>query len=305
MTDWTERFETGYLSTVITRTANAYRWTHRAGTDRPLPMVAPTDAFSRAAGQASRRGVRFVLPWVETATDGSVALAYRGPGPRSLAAMLIAGEKPADAAGLLADASGCLSAFHAPVPDGMATRAPHGIHRLTGWMDASDGPRAAPAWHTLLRRSLGDERWCRIRAWCEEFARPQQPYIVHGAAGTGVIIPSADNLLQAGFLAGSEEAASHREFDLGWLLGELHESAALDDQDPVYLGELRDAFVSSYEGRIDERLLRIATTLRVIIHAHDFAAYLGWSRDLQNYTKIIVELVDTEGRCAFGAAAQR
>ncbi|MER6570850.1 hypothetical protein ABT288_32855 [Streptomyces sp. NPDC001093] len=305
MAELIDRFETGYLSTVITRHDSSYEWTHSGGTDRPRPLAAPSRHLFLAAERAGHDEVRFVTPTSQVLTDGGTALTYRTPGPRSLASMFLSKEDPADAANLLACVARGLSRFHTPLPDGTRPRTPNGIDRVMAWLDNGQGPMAAAAWHTLARQELGMSRWNTLRHWCDLFTRPEAQFVVHGAMGTGMIVPSAENIMRAAVLCGTEEAASLPEFDIGWMLGELHENEHLNGHDPAYVSELQRAFLSSYDRPVDMFTVSIATALRVLIHAHDFAAYMGWSRLMPSYVPLLAELVDSEGACAVTAAASR
>ncbi|MFF4505488.1 hypothetical protein [Streptomyces sp. NPDC001401] len=305
MPELMDRYETGYLSTVITCDDSSYAWTHSGGTDRPRPLTTPSRLLFLAAERAAHDEVRFVTPTSEVRADGGTALTYRTPGARSLASMFLSKENPADAAGLLSCVARCLARFHTPLPDSARARTPGGIDRVMSWLVDGQGPKAAAAWHTVAGQGLGTPRWNTLRHWCELFARPKGRFVVHGAMGTGMIAPDTGNILRAAVLCGTEEAASLPEFDIGWMLGELYENEHLNGHDPAYVDELRQAFLSSYDRPVDLPTVRIATALRVLIHSHDFAAYMGWSRLMPSYVPLLAELVDSEGACAVTAPVSR
>lgn len=266
-------------------------WERRAGEDRGAPLPVPADAARRAVDGAAAGGVRPVLP----TADGDVRL-YPVPGAFSAARLL---HQPAPAVfALLVEAlrgtGATLAALHAcPAPAGLP-RTPPALERLTAWLDGPPDPFASAA-----RARLGPGRWERARAWCTAAAGTdgvEEPVLLHGAPGLGLLVPGLRPGV-AGLVCGEDLAAGPRAWDVGWLLGELLElrlaaarglgSAPRVDYDAL-VAAVRDGYGTPPANAAVDRV----ATLRILLHARDYGAHVGWHDDLLGYADVVAELLD-------------
>lgn len=295
-----EEFATGFLRTAIHPNGDGCLWVRRAGADRPRPLAAPGPAVRAAIGALRLEELRLVLP--EAVGD---SLRYPVPGPLAVARLCV-GSDPRATPGLVSSAlSGtgrALRRLHAGVPVSLAASGPPGPARLAAWMDLGSGPRAATPFHTVVRRQFGAARWDRVRGWCEELAAggPDDVFL-HGAPSLGSVIvgrePGGGCLL-----TGEDVARGPADFDFGWLLGEFAEwKMTLRRGTPGQVMEPRDyhdalsGLARAYGAPADPAWTGRAAALRVLTHAHDFAAYMGWHPELLEYAVKTAELIDDEG----------
>ncbi|WP_349345454.1 hypothetical protein [Streptomyces rapamycinicus] len=110
-------------------------------------------------------------------------------------------------------------------------------------------------------------------------------------------------------LIGEELARGPAEYDVGWLLGELAELRLLalartgDDQSVSACEEAARHLLRGYGGdHLDPVPLGRVAALRVLTHAHDYAAYVAWTAELSDYLDVIAALLDAEGAPAVPAA---
>ncbi|MFE5025833.1 hypothetical protein ACFRAO_21555 [Streptomyces sp. NPDC056656] len=295
-----QEFATGFLRTAIHPYGPGYVWIRRPGDDRPVPLSAP-DAPVRAALTALRpAGLRLALP--EAVGD---ALHYQVPGPVPVAKLCVSrdvGLPPGLVAGALSGTGAALRLLHTAVPASLAVSGPPGPARLASWMHEGTGPRAAPAFHTIVRRQLGTARWNLVREWCHALATDLSGGVfLHGAPSLGSVV--VGNAPDGGcLLSGEDVARGPADFDFGWLLGEfvewrmtlLRRTPGLD-LDPDDFHTALDALAHGYGAPADPVAAGRAAVLRVFTHAHDFAAYMGWHPELLEYTVKIAELIDDEG----------
>ncbi|WP_331721253.1 hypothetical protein [Streptomyces sp. NBC_00212] len=292
------QFETGYQRTLITAdTEGNHLWRRFPGRNRTSPLHGPSPAVSRVLTGLSHGQVHAVLANEES--DGGVS--YTVPGSVSVAGLALSTPTGSDLdrlATLLTATGGLLRRIQSAGPAATTAAVPSGPARALAWMRNGSGPRATAPLHEELRRSLGAKRWDEAMHWCHEFTSPApDDSLLHGAASMGQIVlaPQPD---AAALLVGEDVARGPADFDAGWLLGELlelHVLAAAQSFRREFLGVARAAFLDGL-GRLDDpaRTGR-AAILRLLVHAHDFAAYVGWHPELLVHARVLPALVDTGG----------
>ncbi|MEU6802919.1 hypothetical protein [Streptomyces neyagawaensis] len=311
-------FGTGLQLTRVRPTADGrHEWWHGAGSRRAAPPTAPLAAHV----PRHTAGARLVTP-----VASGAGLAYLADGPYSAAAWL-RDPRPAArrlAAHALAAAGTALRDLHAtPAPTGAP---PPALTRLRGFADGTDGGDGGGDGGDLaavrrLRehavRVWGPARLSTLRSWCAEVAAPAPApdgkerggrdghglVLVHGFASLGALVPPLSRGPVA-LLTGEDLGAARPELDLGWLLGDLAELAWAV---PVW-GEgpgvdLSAALLDAYGPGADRELAARAAVLRIAAHMRDFAAYCGWSDELDDYTAFVADLIDEEGRRAVPGGA--
>ncbi|MFF6998418.1 hypothetical protein ACFY93_26120 [Streptomyces sp. NPDC008313] len=295
-----QEYATGFLRTTVHPHGSGYEWIRRPGDDRPVPLSAPDEPVRAALSALRPAGLRLALP----KADGD-ALRYRVPGLVPVAKLCVGRDPrlpPGPVAGALSATGAALHLLHTAVPASLAVSGPPGPARLASWMREGTGPRAAPAFHTLVRRQLGSARWDLVLEWCHSLATGLSGGVfLHGAPSLGSIVigdAPADGCL----MAGEDVARGPADFDLGWLLGEFVEwrmtlsrrTPGLD-LDPHDFHSALGALADGYGAPADPVSAGHGAVLRVFTHAHDFAAYMGWHPELLEYTVKIAELIDDEG----------
>ncbi|MEU7042842.1 hypothetical protein AB0A77_17490 [Streptomyces varsoviensis] len=329
-----DAFGTGFQHTRVSRAGGgAYLWSRSAGPDRPTPLHAPTEAARAllASTGAAGRGcpIRLCLPAaalgaLEYTTTGSVTVA-------KLLWQLVPGELRERMTTVLYGTGALLRELHQCVPppgtaltkpaSGRPTQenpggrlrwdAPHGLSaapgrvaptgpaRLAAWLDSGEGPRGATRLHYVLRRRLTGSQWDAVRSWCADLAwQGGDAVLLHGAPSTGSLVLGSG----AELLCGEDLAQGPAGFDPGWLLGEFLElrmtaAAHGTPADPL-LRELPEALLAGYGTTPDSMWMGRAAVLRLLTHAHDFAAYVGWHPELTVYAAAAPGYIDIEGRAA-------
>ncbi|HSY15599.1 MAG TPA: hypothetical protein VK816_06400 [Jatrophihabitantaceae bacterium] len=327
--DIVDQFATGYLRTWVIRPdpddndqVRGYLWVRKPGAERTKPQHAPLTAPCTIVNALHTGGTRLVLP--EPAAGGC---RYRVDGTSTAARAICEPDLPAHSRAIAATLrevgilvrgiedvdTGELGNEHGPV-------LPPGAQRLLNWLPAGAGPRASAAAHAALVTRLGKRRLGTSQEWCESLGRAGihrdtgRLVLSHGAASLGsVILP--DPAGQSCLLIGEDLMLGRRGVDIGFLLGELHELAVNADR---YRGEqptrdvlrtahqqLRAALLDGYGSVHDPGLVARAGTVRILVHLHDFAAYVGWHPDLLRLADLITELLDDGGRQLLPDAPER
>jgi hypothetical protein len=302
-----DSFATGYQRTAVHRLGDGtFLWVRSAGADRPVPLVGPGPPARQRLAALRSAGVRVVLP-----EEAPGALLYAAHGADSAAKLLWADLPPARRDRLttaLHDTGRLLRTLH-DAPDtgaapGEATgrTGPPGPARLAAWMDTGTGPRAAAQLHGVLRARFGPRRWDAVRSWCAELAEPAPgDVLLHGAPSTGSLVvgDQLDEAADSVLLTGEDLAPGPAAFDLGWLLGEFLElrmtAARKGARARPLLTELPTALLDGYGSAGDPVATGRAAVLRIVTHAHDFAAYMGWHPELGLYADALPAYVDSDG----------
>lgn len=303
-------FGTGYQHTTVLRTPDSdFLWIRRPGHDRPSPARVDDPALNSAISAISDAGdtVLPVSPGPTTAS-GQTWREYRVTGPHSLARSYLQPETDTSSVAeeTLAGAGRFLARLHGiAVPGRVRLPTPDGPARMLRWLGGGTGPRGARRLHEDACALLGTDRLRRAREWCAELReiRPgaDGAVLLHGAPGNGVLIPSVPeerDRVSAVMLVGEELSLGPREFDLGWLAGELVEYRDLPEYtgqhtvEPLDYQHLIDVLLDGYGPGPDlERLDRCAI-LRVFIHVHDYCSYVGWHETAGAYLRAIADMMD-------------
>jgi hypothetical protein len=102
-------------------------------------------------------------------------------------------------------------------------------------------------------------------------------------------------------MTGPDLSTGPPEYDVGWLLGALHEIefAGRHGFGPFRSdghAECRAALVRGYPGPLRADLLNRTAAVRVLAHAADFARFHGWNgRELTRYVDLAGEIGDATG----------
>ncbi|MFF7189349.1 hypothetical protein ACFZAR_29750 [Streptomyces sp. NPDC008222] len=312
-----DSFATGYQRTAIYRLANgSFLWARSPGADRPVPLTGPGPQARRRLASLRSAGVRVALP--EPAPG---ALHYTAHGADSAAKLLWTDLTPARRDRLttaLHDTGRLLRTLHgipntgAPPGEVTGRTGPPGPARLAAWMDTGTGPRAAQHLHGVLRTRFGPRRWAAVRSWCAALAEPAPGgVLLHGAPSTGSIVVGDDSAPRPAptdsvLLTGEDLAPGPAAFDLGWLLGEFLElrmTAASQGLTRPLLTELPKVLLDGYGTVGDPLATGRAAVLRIVTHAHDFAAYMGWHPELGVYADALPAYVDSDGTAALNGTS--
>ncbi|MET9424347.1 hypothetical protein ABZY06_27060 [Streptomyces sp. NPDC006540] len=295
-----EEFATGFLRTAVHEGDHGYVWIRRPGADRPSPLTPPGQPVRDAIRALRLPDLRLALP--EVVAD---ALHYRVPGPVAVAKLCVGSDPrltPQLVTSALSGTGAALRLLHSAVPGSRATSGPAGPARLAAWMLRGRGPRAATAFHTVVRRQLGSGRWSQVQDWCASLATDLTDGVfLHGAPSLGSVI-AGSRPGEGCLLIGEDVARGPADFDLGWLLGEFAEwRMTLLRRTPGLVMDPRDYHAAltglcrAYGAPDEPATVGRAAVLRIFTHAHDFAAYMGWHPELTEYASTIAELIDEDG----------
>ncbi|WP_406218926.1 hypothetical protein [Streptomyces decoyicus] len=300
-----DAFATGFQKTRIYRLSpDTFVWDRRPGADRSTAMEAPDPATGRLLTSLAPSTVQLSLP---VAKNGGMH--YTAPAAVSVAMLLWADVSPTAhtrLAAALEGTGGLLRLIHTRTPPLDGRTGPSGPARLSSWMDSGAGPRSAATLHRDLRRKLGERRWTTVRDWCEELTlRRSCDVLLHGAPSTGSLIPGPqgdDGVL----LTGEDINRGSATFDIGWLLGEFLElrmTAQHHGAAKPWLAELPRALMAGYGPAGSDTAIGRAAVLRVMTHAHDFSAYVGWHSELDVYGASLPRYIDSDGQAAVDGSA--
>nr|WP_145487447.1 MULTISPECIES: hypothetical protein [Streptomyces] len=268
--------------------SGGYEWTRTTGRLAPtgfrpvgglgdrLTAVGCGGAVLPAVGHGDATSRRYTVAGCESVAN---RLLSGGPGPQLREPVCGLGQ--------------ALSRLHAdgPPPAAQQLGAPRGLVRLDTWL-AGRSP-AAPAAYVAseLRRRLGPERWSKVTDWCRQVTEDSDVTLVHGAPGLGSLVVG-DAVEPAALLTGEDLAVAPWYFDVGWVLGELVElkwQLGGDQQDWQLLLEV---FFEGY-GRDLGALWKRVAALRILLHVHDIAAYVGWhTAGFNHYATFLMFLID-------------
>jgi hypothetical protein len=184
----------------------------------------------------------------------------------------------------------------------------HGVRRLLAWVSGEENTPEATRLRALARTRLGPSLWARLTDGSEAANEPPGgggAVLVHGAPSTGWLVPSPAGGHPA-LLTGEEVAGGDPAFDLGWLLGEVHELRAAarglgsaGQGPPVDYSIAAHALLSGYTGSDGTaavpRGTARAATLRLAVHMRDFASFVGWHEDLRHYCDPLAETLTEDG----------
>ncbi|MGX4692307.1 hypothetical protein [Streptomyces sp. JNUCC 63] len=304
-------FGTGYLTTRILRDGPDYLWCRAPGAARtsgftPIPPSARRAlAVLPADGAGVVLGDDAVVGPGEDAAAGVTERRYRVGSAYSLGHVLgnhqAAPHQWAALPRLLRQAGRTLRTVHERVPASTAQGAPHGTLRLAGWLAGRPGPGRAGRLRQEARARLGRDRLERAAQWCATLNSPDgQSVFLLGGAALGSVVPSP-----AGtgclIMAGEELARGPAAYDLGWALGELAEFRLLHfaggdpaaDAAAAHCAEASGALLEGYGAAgVDRVEVARAAVLRMLVHTHDYAAFVDWTDQLTQYLDLLADLID-------------
>ncbi|MFE9170732.1 hypothetical protein ACFYNZ_14600 [Streptomyces kebangsaanensis] len=281
-------YGTDLLRTRVSALPGGHEWTRTTGRLAPEPFRTATGLEHRLAAAGRADAVRLAV-----GHGGPTSRVYQVAGGESVAnALLTVGplpqlREPLRGLGL------ALSRLHAGGPPNAdpPPGPPRGLRRLDTWL-AGRAPVARAAYvGAELRSRLGPERWSRVTAWCRRTGEDSDVTLVHGAPGLGSLVPG-DGDGTATLLTGEDLAVAPWYFDLGWVLGELVELRWQLGGDQQGWQFLLEALFEGYGRDVGEQWNRVAA-LRILLHVHDIAAYVGWhTAGFDHYATFLMFLID-------------
>jgi hypothetical protein len=270
-------FGTGLLRTTVTAGPDGtFVWRREPGPHAPAPFV---PAHAGLAGAVAAIGRSGAARWVPGTADGG-ARTYRVRGDRAVAGHILRDGPAADLVPALTGLGRALRALHGaePPPDAPLGRTPRAVTRMRAWLDGrAASPRAAHA-ESLLRGRLGADRLDAVRALTDRLTGGSDAVLSHGAPGLGSLIPAATTAADrdgVDALIGEDVCRAPWYFDLGFALGELVELRWYLGGDAGAWSALLDALLAGY-GRDPGDSWRELAAFRVLLHVHDYTAYVGW-----------------------------
>ncbi|MCO1580501.1 hypothetical protein M8C13_32580 [Crossiella sp. SN42] len=254
------------------------RW---PGPDRRTPFRAPDAALRARLARVATPGGGLVP--ARPSPAGSV---YPVQHWRSAADILLTGAAPARVglAGALREAARLLAEVHRNAPP--LSGPPPALRRLTAFLHDGGRTETTRLAAATLCQGVGIAVWARLRDWCAELADDPDPVLAHGAPGLAAIVPGQ----RVQLLLGDDLGAAPAAFDLGWLLGEVVELSRA--RPGPGRPELIEAIAEGYGTALDHRVGRMAV-LRIVLHLHDFVAYIGWHADeVGNYVDLVTDTIE-------------
>ncbi|MFD5516220.1 hypothetical protein [Streptomyces sp. NPDC127066] len=313
-------FGTGYLTTRILRDGPAYVWCRAPGPARTGGFTPVPPAVRDALAALPAEGAGIVLG--EEATEGpgdgdgtggagAAERRYRVGSAYSLGHVLgnhqAAPHQWAALPRLMHQAGRTLRRVHERLPAATVADPPRGTRRLAGWLAGRAGPGGAGRLHREARSRLGAHRLERAAQWCAAFDSPDERGVfLLGGPGLASVVPDPAG---AGclILAGEELARGPAAYDLGWTLGELAEFRLLHfarggpavEELAAHCAEAGGALLRGYAGAggpggtgADRDATARAAVLRMLTHAHDYAAFVDWTDQLTQYLDLLADLID-------------
>lgn len=280
---------------VLAVPGGGFVWARRPGPARGAPLVRAAEPAAALLRAVSTGAPARVAPPEPGTGD---VLRYHLPGPFSAARLLHDPQARTQTAvrEALRAVGATLRRLHAvPAPAGLP-EVPPGPARLTRWLGTGEGPGEAARLHAAATARLGARRTELLRAWGAAAAAGTGPRVLlHGGPALGtLVLPTRGG--RPALQSGEELTSGCWEFDVAWLLAECAElargvSRGIGGVPVADYAALGAALVEGY-GRSPSRgaVLR-ARALRILTHAHDFAAYVSWHDELLVYLDLVAEAV--------------
>lgn len=289
-------FGTRNIRTVVRDTGNGrYIWMRRTGTDAPAPLARPEDRL--------RARIRAAIPLVgvsvQFAEDSSEPLCYEMTGSVPAAAVLRTGRADIDSgvADLLRAVGAALRALHElPAVAGLP-HVPPGVIRARDWFAGGGESVSAQRLWSLAHDRLGTHRMEHLREFTERVNSSSANHsVLHGNPALAQIVPS-EGSGDGTLIMGEDVCNGDPVFDVSWLIGEiaeLHDShkrgmRQIPGADYTLLGW---SFLQGYGSIPEADTLAKVSALRTMVHAHDYASYVGWHDDLREMLDIVGERLD-------------
>ncbi|MDT0300938.1 flavoprotein [Streptomonospora wellingtoniae] len=265
-----------------------YTWTVEPGWLRPNGFGRIPPEVARHAEQSTGT-VRLL-----SGGDAPDRRVYRTRGVDSAAALLLSKDRdPVDGGplpDLLRGMGEALRALHECAPAPAHHPLPPAMDRLNRWLEDRPVSSQSASVGRLLRSTVGEGHWRTLRRWARELSERQDTVIVHGFPSLGALVPDAE-LTRADLLTGQDTAVCAREYDLGFVLGELMELRWQRGSGPAAWQELADALGKGYGAALDDSCHR-AATLRIALHLHDYAASFRWNAaEMRTYGSLLGRLL--------------
>ena len=281
-------FRTGLLRTRVDRLGpRRYRWTREPGSLAPEPFQTSLSAD----------GLHDVHPVLCPGELHGAARGYSTTGDATAATRLLRDGDVTSLAGVLTQVGQALRALHevpVAVPgaarDATSTGAvPRALRRYDHWVAGRAGTPAATCALEVVERELGTHRWERLARWRADLAA-EPPVLSHGAPGLGSVVLGADGRVD--LLTGEDLCLAPQSFDTGWLLGELVELRLALGGDAGGWNDLTAALAAGSGGDLGPRW-NLAAAFRVLLHLHDYTAYVAWDAALiSHYARFVGFLLD-------------
>jgi hypothetical protein len=278
-------FRTGLLRTrVEPHGPDGFRWVREPGSLAPEP-------FQR---NPSLHGAAHPVLCLGT-PDGD-ARAYLTGGDTSAATRLL---REGDGAvgsltEVLRQVGQALRALHGTPLDATGTTSgeaavPRGLRRYDRWVAGRAGTPAAASALGVVHGELGPERLRRLASWRTDLA--SEPVVLsHGAPGLGSVVLGPGGRVD--LLTGEDLGPAPRSFDTGWLLGELVELRLARGGDAAAWNDLTEALADGTGQDLGSRW-NLAAAFRILLHLHDYTAYVTWDEALiRHYARFVAFLLD-------------
>ncbi|MGJ5755226.1 hypothetical protein FB563_3444 [Streptomyces puniciscabiei] len=283
-------FGTDLLHTTVRSIPGGYEWRRAPGTAAPAPFRRPSDELLDLLVQP---GDEALARWAPAAADGPARI-YRVHGRESVANRLLTSGPQPELADPLRGFGALLRGLHDAGPvhtAALAPQPPRGLDRLNTWLGGR-APVARAAWVAAeLRARLGEDRWSKILGWTEQLNEDTAVTLVHGAPGLGSLVTNTAGR-PAELLVGEDLAVAPWYFDLGWAVGEIVELRWQLGGEQENWQLLLEALFEGYGRELGTHWAATAA-IRILLHVHDIAAYVGWhTMGFEHYAGFLIFLID-------------
>lgn len=254
---------TGLLRTSVTPVGDSWRWLRSPGERAPRPFESVGDELALALDSLRGSGI---VP-SQNGRDGSRS--YVVVDSRNVAERLITGDEVSE--DVMARTGSALAALHATDLPDLDAAPSRGMNRLLDWLDGVDqSPLMRTVRAELDAAAPGIARGIRhdLRGLIDE----EEPRLCHGAPGFGSVV-SMEGQLQ--LMTGEDVHIGPRALDVAWPVGELLECAFTFPEQRDW-DALLAAFLRGYGDSVNMPIAMLAQ-IRILLHMHDFFAYVGWS----------------------------
>ena len=267
-------------TTIVPTSAGRFDWYRRPGIAAPAGFADIPHAFGLETRDGAAQlvfGQRLgagSLYSVTAATSVAASLSETGPTLRHSEA--------------LAGLGNALASMHAVSAPAWA-QPPRAYARLNEWFTGRGADEAVTRARQIVRYFMGESAWSIAFEAFTSITESAKVGLVHGAPSLGSLLDGAGNVE---LLTGEDLAVGSAEFDIGWVIGELVELKWILGGDPVVWQSLLNAFLEGYgqNNVVDWRRL---AAVRIMLHLHDFSAYVGTGVDsLSRYAVFLRELVE-------------
>ncbi|MEV0583886.1 hypothetical protein [Nonomuraea sp. NPDC050310] len=279
------QFATRLVRTTVEPEGDAFRWRREPG-PAYVPPPAPLPGSLRRTLTDLHPALR--LP-VRPIAEPGLSLTYLAHGPLPAASWLAFPDQQPLVRQALHAAGAALAALHRLPAPPEVTRPHPGVARLATWLATGE---SAPALHRAAAGRLGPARLDRLLDRCATLLGPPGGDLLHGAASLALIVPGPEPAL----LSGEFLARGSGSLDVAWLLAELSELelAVAHGLAPALSADYEALRRAVQDGYGQPVAVEGLVPLRVLTHAHDYAAYVGWDPQLTKYLDIVADVM--EGR---------